>query len=624
MRRCWIPGSIAALILSVGGCAERGLIPVKEFRTETVGIPVKAVTHVVLKVGPDREGKPQIYAAMAQQADNFILLVIDPETGAFRQFVPKGEKHNYPNAPIMSRSGRLYIGAAYSGHLFYYDPEKEDLVDAGLIHEGSSFPCGLDEDEAGRIWIGSYGDADLTCYDPRGGTFTGYGRMDDVDMYNHPLVNADGRICSRIGTTRPHLVVLDPVTGEKKPVGPAAVKGKDAFTAVKGPDKSVYIDSNLGKFRIEGFEAVPVDGLPVNPPPAPEMGIASVSFLDGKDLLFRRLEVKTAGGASRLFDLDYESAGTDIFYLHRGPDGLLYGSSILPLHLFRFNPADRGITDFGRCTLSTGEAYSMGNLDGRLYILSYTGARISVYDPAKPYSFGEAPGSNPRDLGRVDDISYRPRSTLTGPLGRVWVASVPDYGMWGGPLSYYDPKTGAKKAHHRIAGDGSCYTLSHLPKQELIAVGTTIHGGTGTQPKVEKGTLFLWDYGTESKVWEGTLDDRPIESANALVLGPDGRLWGTASHDGSGALFAFDPDRRKFVFVTPLPPGRPLDLGLQLGPDGALYGFTDSCLYRLDPDKAEIESLAAAEKAFSVPGPIIGKNVYFAYRHILKTIRLFE
>ena len=91
---------------------------------ETLGIPVKAVTHVVLKVGLSRDHKPQIYSAMAQNAANFILLVVDPETGAFRQIMPEGENHNYPNAPLMSRTGRLYIGAAYSGHLFYFDPKR--------------------------------------------------------------------------------------------------------------------------------------------------------------------------------------------------------------------------------------------------------------------------------------------------------------------------------------------------------------------------------------------------------------------------------------------------------------------------------------------------------------------
>lgn len=614
---------VPALLIVFWGCVNKGPAPMKNVRVETIGIPVKAVTHVVLKVGLNREGKPQVYSAMAQNVDNFILLVINPETGAFRQIVPEGKDHNYPNAPIMSRSGRLYIGAAYSGHLFYFDPEKDALVDAGLIHQGSTFPCGLDEDASGRIWIGSYGDADLTAYDPRTGAFMGYGRMDDVDMYNKPLVNADGTICNTISTTRPHIVVLDPKTGKKKTVGPVAVKGKDTFQVTKGPDKRVYIESSLGNFRIEAFKAVPVESVPKNPPSAPQYGVAEVSFVDGPDLIFRKLEVKTADGKSKVFDLNYQGAGTEIFLLHQGPDGLLYGSSILPEHLFRCDPATGEMKDFGRCTLSTGEAYSMANLDGKLYILSYTAAHISVYDPAKPYVFGEKPENNPRDLGRIDDISYRPRSSLAGPLGRVWVASVPDYGMWGGPLSTYDPKTETKKAYYRIAGDASCYTLADLPKQGVIAVGTTIQGGTGTQPKVDQAALFLWDYQAEKKTWEGPFD-HPIEAFNALAVGADGRLWGTVVKGDKGELFVFDPESKKFTGRADLPAGKPLDLGLQFGPDGLLYGFTKSSFYKVNPKTMKLETILSAEKGFSVVGPIIGKNIYFAGLHELKTIRLFE
>ena len=104
----------------------------------------------------------------------------------------------------------------------------------------------------------------------------------------------------------------------------------------------------------------------------------------------------------------------------------------------------------------------MGNLDGKLYICSYPGARLSVYDPSRPYEFGVAADSNPRDLGRVDEVSYRPRAMVTGPMGRVWIASVPDYGLWGGPLSWYDPGTEQFGSYRDIAGEASCWSLAWL------------------------------------------------------------------------------------------------------------------------------------------------------------------
>ncbi|HID09767.1 MAG TPA: hypothetical protein EYP17_00505 [Candidatus Latescibacteria bacterium] len=275
------------------------------------------------------------------------------------------------------------------------------------------------------------------------------------------------------------------------------------------------------------------------------------------------------------------------------------------------------MTDLGRCSLSAGEAYSMANFEGKMYIFSYPGARISEYDPSRPYRFGE----NPRDLGRIDEISYRPRSALSGPLGRIWVASIPDYGLWGGPLSWYDPWTGEKKAYYRICGDASCYTLAHLKEQGLIAVGTTILGGSGTRPKVDQAVLFLWDYRREEKVWEGTLDC-PVHTFNALLVGPDGRLYGTVKGSGPSELFAFDPKSRKFVAQVSLP-GEPLDLGLQNGPDGKIYGFTSSCIYRLDPSSLSLKEVIQEEGAFTVAGPILERHIYFATGHRLRAVEVF-
>ncbi|MBN1293588.1 MAG: hypothetical protein JXB48_17240 [Candidatus Latescibacteria bacterium] len=588
-----------------------------------LGTPVSSVNWVRLHEGTNRNGNPEIYATMGQNAENLFVLAIDPETGKLRQFVTEVEKANYPTATLMSRSGRLYVGAAYAGHLLCYNPEKELFEDLGAINpNNASFPCAIIEDEDGIIWIGSYGTADLTSYNTATGEFTRHGRMDEVDMYNYPIVNTDGYICNKIMMTRPHLVVFDPKTGKKDTVGPIAEKNKDTFNLVQGPHNRVYIQSSLGNYRIEGFDAIPVDTIPPNiVPDRPQSGI-SFTFADAAQQLYRKLEVKTADGEIRTFDLDYKAAGTDIFCFHKGPDGNIYGSSILPLHLFRYSPSTGDMTDMGECSAAAGEAYSMATLDGSIYISSYPGARVSVYDPARPYSYGTGEENNPRELDRIDDISYRPRSTLAGPLGRVWLASVPDYGLWGGPLSCYDPQTGEKKAYYRIAGDGSCYTMAYLEKQKLIAVGTSIYGGSGTKPKVDQAVLFLWDYEAEEKVWEGTLD-RPVSTFNALCTGRDGRLYGTATGDNGPVIFVFDPDSRSFVSFVELPQGHPLDLSLQNGPDGALYGFTSSCFYRLDPRKLTIKEIVFQEESFDIAGPIVGKDVYFGKGHRLRKIRVF-
>ena len=590
-----------------------------------IGVPVRSVNWVRLHPGRNREGLSCLYATMGQTADNLFVLQVDPKTGECRQFVADVPRSNFPTATLLSRNGKLYIGAAYSGHLLCFDPIREVLEDLGEIHPGkATFPCRLDEDKKGRVWIGSYGTADLTCYDSHEGKFARYGRMDEVDMYNYPLVNRDGKVACLIRMTRPHVVVFDPETAKKESVGPVISKGKGNLDLVEGEDGWLYITSTKGNFRIEGMQAIPVEVVPRSKPNPTLSDGSTFAFADSAEQVYRKLTISRPDGKVSTYELKYEASGSDIFYIHAGPDGCIYGSSYLPLHLFRFNPKNRELVDLGRCSASAGEAYSMANYQGKIYISAYPGARISVYDPGKPYDFGDEVGDNPRDLGRIDEISYRPRSTLAGPLDRIWVASLPDYGMWGGPLSYYDPENGEKKAYYHIFGDGSCYTLANIEDQKLIAVGTSIAGGSGTQPKVDQAILSLWDYHAEKRVWTGTLDCK-VATFNALLVGPKGRLYGTARGKGSRPkLFVFDPKSFKFLAQIATPEGDPLDLGLQNGPDGKIYGFTRSCIYQLDPDSLVVKVIASDDRGFSVAGPIFGEDIYFATGHRLRAARILE
>lgn len=591
----------------------------------TVGTPVRSVNWVHLFPTMDRDGRDCLVAVMGQQADNFTVVKIDPSSGATVQTTAQRPDSNYPTAAILSRTGVIYIGVAHSGCLFRYDPKTETLDDLGAINPPDDiFVCRIDEAPDGTLWIGCYGTAGLTSYEPGTKRFTRHGRMDEVDMYCYPLVAPDGTIACDVRVTRPHIVVFDPKTDEKRAVSPIIAKGEGGrCNLMRAQDGNLYFDCSTGVFRLNGFETVPVAALPAAES-APVLSDGSTAiFSDAASQIYRNITLTNPQGLSRELAITYEAAGSALFLIHGGPDGHVYGSSILPLHLFRCNTETQELEDLGACSTAGGEAYSMGNLDGKLYICSYPAARLSVYDPALPYHFGTEPGSNPRDIGRMDEISYRPRSMVTGPLGRVWIASVPDYGLWGGPLSWYDPASGTFGSYRDIAGEASCWVLSWLERQALLVVGTTIQGGTGTQPRASQATLFLWDYAGERKVWEGT-PDRPVTAFNAFAVGADGRLFATVwGGELPPELVVFDPNTRVFVHRLTLPAGRPLDLSLQFGPDGNLYGFTNCCLYRVDPTDLTITPLVEEKDAFQTPGPIIGDSVYFSKVQTLKAVKLW-
>lgn len=559
---------------------------------------------------------------MGQQAAGFTVVTIDPATGATSQVTSPDATANFPTGALRTRDGRIYVGAAYAGHLYRYDPATERLDDLGAINlPDDTFPCNMDEDENGVIWIGCYGSAGLTSYDPASGAFTRHGRMDETDMYCYPYVGAGGTIACNIKMTRPHVVVYAPASGRRETVGPVVVtEDGGSLNLYRAVDGQLYIRSTAGDFRLNGFEAEPVAALPDPAPPLTLSDGSTADFADREIQMFREMAIThPESGRTSTIPVAYESAGSEIFLVHRGPDDNLYGSSILPLHLFRHDPSTGATDDLGICTTATGEAYSMANMDGRLYTCSYPGAVLSVYDPARPYQFGKETGSNPRDLGRMDEISYRPRSMVAGPMGRVWTASVPNYGMWGGPLSWYDPDADTFGTYRDIAGEASCWSLAWLDAHGLLAVGTTIEGGTGTQPRVDQASLFLWDYQKEEKVWEGRL---PVEvtAVDALAVMDGGLLCGTARTGSGSFVFVFNPGDRRFTHVISLPGGRSLDGGIQTGPDGYVYGFTTGCFYRFDPAAGVVTSIHEEQSAFQTPGPMYGDGVYFTKKHELKKL----
>jgi hypothetical protein len=599
-----------------------------DFLVRDLGIPVRGVNWVQLIVGKDSSGRECLYAVMGQQADNLIVLQIDPLNGTFHQAVAPGSGSNYPTTAIWGKDDRLYIAAAWSAHLLCFDPKDRRIADLGPINPPDEFPCRIDNAPDGSLFIGTYGSASLTRYDPATRQFRRYGRCDEVEMYCYPLVAPDGIVAGQIGSATSHVVLVDPKTGEKKRVGPIVRAGEagKSVSLQRGADGLLYIISTEGNFRIHGMELEKIGQPPAPEAPQTLADGSTFSFADAEQQEYRQLVIQKPSGEKRQFDLDYEASGSSIFLLHLGPDGKIYGSSVMPLHLFRYDPADGSLADLGRCSPAAGDAYSMGNLDGKLYIGSYPGAMLSVYDPSRAYQFGDTPSHNPRNLGRMDEVSYRPRAMLTGPLGRVWTGSIPVGGLWGGPLAWYDPATGEKKNHRQIIPDQSLTALAWLESLGLMAGGTSIGGGTGTQPKATEAVVFLWDPVKEQTVWSG-VPRAGTQRIRVLLALPNGRLYGIAVGRDSGGeefheIFVFDPARREFVRSMPAPKGGVLDNSLQLGADGNIYGLSWSVLYRIDPKTDTLEELFHLRGEFQVVGPLVGKTLYFATNHRLRSLTM--
>ena len=86
--------------------------------------------------------------------------------------------------------------------------------------------------------------------------------------------------------------------------------------------------------------------------------------------------------------------------LGRGPEGKIYGTNIYGMHLCTIDPDTDAIEDLGY-TWSGRELYHVPRPPDKLYVGSYGGSNIGVYDPSQPWNPGSEADSNPRNWGQL-------------------------------------------------------------------------------------------------------------------------------------------------------------------------------------------------------------------------------
>lgn len=626
---------------------------------EDFGIAVRAVSFVQPHAWRDAKGRPHLLINMSQDGGRFFIYHIDVEAGVGVQTFSPFPDSGHVVAFLSTRHAALFLAAGPCGHLFRYDLNTRKITDHGVIDDQPRLQLTVQMDESpdGILYLGTHDMAHLVSFDPGTGVFRRYGRMDPTDHYFYPRCGVDGTVAGLVQMCFPHVVAFDPATGKHASVGPTVDRDREPtrhVTLHKAVDGLLYIDSSEGVWRINGLEAVRVDAVPTDsnramgggwggPYALPDVGI-NWRWLDGESKTFRKLEITdrlAAGGPkTRAFDLDWTGEGTNIYKIHLGPDRRIYGSSILPEHLYRCDLDGRGLVDLGVCSRSTGEAYSMGNLDGKLYIASYPHARLSEYDPAKPYRFGEDEQANPRDLGPVHEgVANRPVAMVAGPAGKVWVGAAPDYGQWGGTLTWFDPVSRKFGSHRHITPDASVVSLAWLDDIQRMLVGTTVWAGSGAELRAFTGEFVLWDVQKDCKTWSGTFGLEPIDGVYDICWRPtDGCVYAVVflndsleanGPGGARAVHAevlrLDMSKPALLNRTRLPEsfGRPLEWALQIGPDGAVWGVTRNLIYRIEPGTADAHPVCIpATKRIDVAGPIVDGNLWFAHGPRLCRIRL--
>jgi outer membrane protein assembly factor BamB len=463
-------------------------------------------------------------------------------------------------------SGTLWIhnyhGLNQPGNILQsWDPTTRQLSFHGFpLLSGHRFVAAFFGPD-GRLYLGTHPFGHLVSFDPSTATWSDHGCqapqpiVPGQHIWCRPFaVNDAGEIICQINRVPPHEVVaFDPASGEMRkldqaPAAPAALPA-----------------------------GVRQDGRPES-----KQGNAITADLEARSY--------TLNGKTRTFAYTPKVA-TDIVGLNLGPDGNIYGSTIISMHVFKFDTTTRQLADLGRVGFGHGEVYDVIAHGDKLYMGSYTGAYWAAYDPTKPWHprqdvGGQAPDANPRCFGQMGHDMNRPFEYAVGPDDRIYIACRADYGLTGGGMVRFDPATEAMDAFR----DENQSLQAIAADDRYVYGGTSISGGRGSIEPTQQARFFMFDPQSATRVYE-TIPFGDVIAIGSLACSPvTGLVYGTTD---TGMLFAFSPDERQVVQTwqlrslgTPLM-GVPETYGiihLTAGSDGNIYGVTNTDLFTLNVD----------------------------------------
>ncbi|SDN56785.1 PQQ-like domain-containing protein [Psychrobacillus sp. OK028] len=550
--------------------------------------------------------------------------VLDAETGElkFSQVIADTEALW---AMTVGSDKNVYFAGTADGKLYRYLPEEKKVEELGA-NPSDVWVWDIEASTDGKIYGSTYPHASVFEYDIATGKFRDYGNVKEGQQYARGIAVTDKYIYVGIGTTK-HLFKIDRATGEKEEVdieghsGQAGmienmfiVNGKllvsvgsitmlvldletneilNTFSYSNMISEPSPLNENIiyYKFKNELFQydfelnkSTLIEGIPLLPDTVRVKDMEWINLSSGETVLAmvtqygEYIQYNPTNNTVEFIELDISSQAVAIQALHSGEDGKLYMGGY-QRGLSIYNP----FTDEIEVNIpSFAQPEGIGFLNGKVYYGTYVGAIMYSYDPLKPVDLN----SNPNFEYDITDHQDRP-FTITSGDDKLFVGTVPDYGVLGGVLAIYDEKTDTWSQYRNVVQDQSIIGLAY--KDGKLYGSTSVWGGLGIDPKATEAKIFVWDVKTGQKIEEFTpeipgIDETP-RMIGELSFGPDGNLWGAID----GTIFAMNPDTKEIVKSKVIRPSlynssKWLPYRLQWAPDGMLYTTLSRKLIAIDPE----------------------------------------
>ena len=563
---------------------------------------VGGVLNTLVGPGP-APGSERLYRSYIYLGNTLDIVAIDPANGSHDVFTSPVKSEPGAWALAVGPDDKLYVGTLPHAHLLRLDPATGRFVDLGRPSETESYIWQLALGSDRCLYGCTYPSCKLVRYDPASGKMTDLGRMDPREQYARSVAASDdGFVYIGIGTSQAHLAAYEIRSGEHRDILPEAQRVTGTAMVARGEEGVVYGSVGEHHFRLQGWHAIPIPAAEYRPSTAGRLRDGRWVTMEGNNLRV----TDSATHESVVHPVRYPGKEIDLFRLGLGPDGMIYTSSVLPIHFIRVDPRSGELVTLGE--LGGGEYYSFLSNGTALLGAAYSGlAPLMIYHPQRPFHPGPDAGDNPR-LVHYDgeDSGWRPQAMISGPDGKVFLGAVAGYGKLGGPLVVFDPATRAVQSFPHVVKDQSVVSLAVV--DGLIVGGTTVGGGGGSFSTATEAALFLWDPVRQQKLFE-TIPVPGAREITDLVAGEDGHVFGIA---GGKELFVFDARARRVVHQAPLPFSGVIYNAIASGPRGLLYGLASEGIFAIDPHTYAVRMEVPCRERITAGAALDGHAFYFA------------
>ncbi len=649
------------------------------FLDHGVAVPCSVPNGIVATV--DGQGREVVLVWLSDHTGGYALLMIDAETGRSEQSsmpVAPGWGRSFPRLPTNQNGSFTYLNNQYvefdaerispgwgrpfasllSSRNRFYTHFNSQFVEFDPVKRDFSFACGsapmaamsMTEDDSGRIWVVTFPDSGVMCFDPATREFRDFGHVHKQNWKQYPRsVAADdtGWIYFSVGFTSSQIVMLDPVTGQAYPVLSEAERKPGMAHVYRGENGRVYgvprEGDQEGWWEFYKGKAVKLVGAP--PKSGKHVitgcqGLFHREFPSGRrivsvDLTGRKLVTARPDEAPREVTFDYSSDGALLMGVMAASGASLCGAAAFPMRCFQYVPDQSAWQEYSCCR----QWNTMARDGGQIFIGAYTQGVLLEWDTSKPWVKPEGDGADSNPVKRVacEPAINRPHSLLVHPDGKTIVmGGSPEYGCTGGGLLVWNRETkgGILLRHTDILPELMTMSLLALPDDQLLG-GTSTRPGSGGERKAQEAELYVMDMTALKLNWHQAVFPGAQEYSD-LCWGPGGLVYGLVDMQPWDPLvleyakrfFVFDPVARRIVHVqdTEAEFGR---VGYQQGPrkliqgeDGLIYMLFLNCVAYVDPQTNRLVRLVDSPIPMHTGGEVLNGRLYFACGSHLYSVSL--